>query len=94
MTDAMKDAVIAAMVRERRDLRLTVACTRERLEKAAKDLQIANGIAKGGASGQDSAQTEIFEKTEYPSASELRSMVSDLKATRERIRVIDERLDA
>ena len=94
MTDAEKDAAIVAMVRERRELRLTVTCMRERLEKADKDLQIANGIANRGASGQENAQTEIFEKIEYPSASELRSMVSDLKAARERIRVIDERLDA
>ena len=94
MTDAEKDAVIVAMVRERRELRLTVTCMRERLEKADKDLQIANGIAHYGASGLENGQTEIFEKIEYPSASELRYMVAGLKAARERIRVIDERLDA
>ena len=94
MTDAEKDAVIVAMVRERRELRLTVTCMRERLENADKALQMANGIAHYGASGQENGQTEIFEKIEYPSASELRYMVADLKAARERIRVIDERLDA
>ncbi len=94
MTEAEKDAVLAAMVRERRELRLTATCLCEKLEKAAAALQMASGIADRGASGLDNAQTAAFETVEYPSAPGLRSMVADLEAARERIRIIDERLDS
>ncbi len=94
MTEEEQDAVLAGMVRERRALRLTIACLRERLEAAEKMLQTASGIARCGASGEENAQTREFETAEYPSAADLRSMVSELAAARRRVKSIDERLDA
>ena len=93
MTEAETDAEIGAMVRERRDLRLTVACLQNKLERAGKALQMAAGIAERGAAGLENAQTAAFGGVEYPSAPELRSMVADIEAARERIRIIDGRLD-
>ena len=91
--DAEQDAVIAAMVRERRALRTKSVCLRERLEQADKVFQMASGIANRGASGLENGQTAQFATAEYPTASDLRSMVADLADVRERIRVIDERLN-
>ncbi len=94
MTEEEQDAVLAGMVRERRALRLTIACLREWLETAERMLQTASGIAGYGASGQENAQTQEFETAEYPSAAELRGMVSELAEARRRVKSIDERLDA
>lgn len=94
MTNEEQDAELAAMVRERRDLRLNIACLRNRLETAEKVLQTATGIARCGASGEENAQTREFETAEYPSAAELRGMVSELAEARRRVKAIDERLDA
>ena len=93
MTEEERNAIIADMVRERRTLRATVACLCERLEKSSKALQIGSGIAERGAKGLHNAQTPQFETTEYPTAAELRAMVAELNAARERIGIIDERLN-
>ena len=83
MTKDQQDAVIAEMVRDRRDLRTNVICMQEILEKAAEALEIGIGIAERAARGLENAQTGRFADMKYPTASELREIVANLDASRE-----------
>ena len=94
MTQAEQDAIIANMVRERRELRVRVTCLKEKLEKAGHALNMATGIAERAAHGQHNAQTQAFEGVEYPSGADLRELVSELQDAKARITVIDERLES
>jgi hypothetical protein len=94
MTQAEQDAIIANMVRERRELRVRVTCLKEKLEKTGHALNMAKGIAEWAAQGQHNAQTQAFEGVEYPSGADLRELVSELQDAKARITVIDERLES
>lgn len=94
--DEQKTA-LGEMVIERRELRLTIICLEEQLRKAEKALN--EGATYAARSTQritslrlNDEQKQAFENADHPTASELRSMVAELEAARERVKEIDELL--
>jgi hypothetical protein len=93
MTQEEKDAIIAGMVRERRSLRSTEICLREKLSNAGEMLSLAGRTAERAASSPRDIGMENTESMQYPTADELLAMVADITAARKRINEIEQLLN-
>ena len=89
-----EDALIAAMVRERRDLRRSIICIKETLRRAHLGFQQA-AIAAGSSENPPPDQRIYFpDDATYPDIEQFRDLLKRLQAATARIKEIDQRLDA
>ena len=90
MTDAEQNALIADMVRERRDLMAKIKCIDVALYRAAENLNRARfATDKARAEDYEAAQ----EGMNYPPPEKLQGLITDLRTTKERLAMINQALD-
>ena len=91
MSTDEQDRIVAAMVNERRELRKTIACLKQKLTWVNRDLNEAVKFARlaleGTVTGRESGIT-------YLSADELVDTLESLRNAKARLAEITERLDA
>ena len=90
-----EDAIIAAMVRERRDLRRSIICIKETLRKAGDGFRQAAEAVRSAEDGVGARQRIYFpDNVRYPDIEQFRDLLNRLQTATARIKEIDERLDA
>ena len=90
MTKEEQDAVIADMVRERRELKRMIGCLESVLNRAYRSLGAAR-LAVGNATGENPRQPP--EELDYPPPEKLREWLGDLREARERLVAMNAALD-
>ena len=93
MTDHEKDRIIAEMVRERREVRTTIACLEERLHKARDGFEVVLSALREYQSVSGSRPIHLSERTTYPDVDTFRTLIRDLAAAKVRLQEIESRLD-
>ena len=91
MSTDEQDRILAGMVKERRELRKTIACLKQKLEWVNRDLnEAANTVRhalQGSVAGRESGIT-------YLSADELVDTLEHLRSAKTHFDDINQRLDA
>lgn len=90
MTKEEQDALIADMVRERRELNRTIGCLESMLDRAYRSLGAAR-LAVGNATGENPRQPP--EDLDYPPPEKLCEWLGDLRDARDRLAAVNARLD-
>ena len=90
MTTDEQNRIIAAMVNERRELRRTIACIKQKLDWATKELVRAQEAIRHARDGSISGKESGIS---YPSADELLDTLEQLRDSTTRLNDINARLD-
>ena len=90
MTEEEQDAVIASMVRERRDLLGKIKCLDVVLYRASEALNNARFITER-ARGEDYGPFD--NGVEYPSPDDLERNIKDLREARQRLAILNDAID-
>ena len=90
MTDEEQDALIASMVRERRDLISKVKCLDVVLYRASESLNKAR-FATDRARGEDYEPSDAG--LDHPPPVKLREHIADLRKAKERLAILNSAID-
>ncbi|MYH36242.1 MAG: hypothetical protein F4027_01310 [Rhodospirillaceae bacterium] len=91
MTDAEQDRLLAELVRERRDLRLTISCLEERLRKSRNALNTAARLAENAYLGQQISHEPLSPYLSHSELAETLKALEEAKARRSQIEgILDE----
>ena len=88
-----QDRIIADMVRERRELRRSIACMEHRLYKAGEGFRAASEAVRSSRDLMAGRRVYFPENATYPDIETFRALLHDLESAKSRAHDIATRLD-